>query len=147
MSGVGETIKAVGVVANAADFVGDARKATKAAEQIDNVVDAAKAISKAAGPSSKLRKATGMYEITFASGKNYVGKGGLNRAIKSAIEHSTDKNTQKVIDQVVNIRWKRCDDIVDAFIEEFKYQVKRGVGNKSTYNKIWSPGKKLFEML
>lgn len=143
VSGVGETIKAVGVVVDAADFIGDARKAAKVAEQADNIVDAARAVSKAAGPSSKLRKATGVYEITFKSGKNYVGKGGFKRAIQSAIDHSIDKKKKEVVDEVVSIQWKRANNHVEAFIEEFRYQLRKGVRNSDTYNKIWSPGKKL----
>ena len=45
-------------------------------------------------------------------------------------------------DTVVSIRWKVSSDSERAFIEEYAMQLLKGVNNKDTYNKIWSPGKK-----
>ena len=45
-------------------------------------------------------------------------------------------------DTVVSIRWKASSDGKRAFIEEYAMQLLKGVNNKDTYNKIWSPGKK-----
>jgi len=50
-------------------------------------------------------------------------------------------------DEVVSIMWRAASDSKTAFMEEYALQTIRGVGNTSTYNKIWSPGKKLFESL
>lgn len=75
VGGIGETIKVMSV-------------SSKVAKNADNVIDAAKALRRSTDASSNLRKATGSYEILFASGKNYVGKGGFQRAIDSAKRYS-----------------------------------------------------------
>jgi len=122
VTGVGEVTRAV-------------KTTVKVVDKADDVVDAAKVIDKV----SDIRKATGSYEIIFKSGKNYVGKAGFNRAIKSAHRYGDDVAT--------SIMWKSAPNKTAAFIDEFLMQdLKRdgrGVNNMNTYNKIWSPGKRL----
>ena len=132
VSGVGEVTRAVNTT-------------RKVLDKADDVVDAAKDIYKAADAASDIRKATGSYEIIYESGKNYVGKGGFKRAIKSAETHSMDK-AGNVVDKVTAIRWRSAPNKKSAFISEYFMQMKNGVGinNPSTYNKIWSPGRKYF---
>ena len=96
------------------------RTVTKA----DDVVDTAKAIYKAADKTSDIRRATGSYEIVYKSGKNYVGKGGYNRAIQSA-----QRNAQRHSDSVVSISWKKAPTVKDAFINEYKSMSKFGGPN------------------
>lgn len=121
-------------------------KAAKTVDQVDDVVDAAKAVYKAADKTSDLRKATGSYEILYESGKNYVGKGGLKRAIESAEQHAAD-----YCDTVVSINWRSAPNTKAAFVDEYLRQLSRGTlsANKAakTYNKIWSPGKKIIEAM
>lgn len=136
VSGVGETVKAVSIVANTADTISDVHKAAKTVDQVDDVVDAAKAVYKAADKTSDLRKATGSYEILYKSGKNYVGKGGFDRAIKSA-----ERYVKKYGDEVTSISWKSAPSARTAFIDEYYRMCRRGVNNANTYNKIWSPGR------
>lgn len=137
VTGVGETVKAVAVVANTADTIADVHKAAKAVDQVDDVVDAAKAVYKAADKTSDIRKATGSYEILYKSGKNYVGKDGLKRAINSA-----ERLAKKYGDEVTSIAWKSSPNTKAAFLDEYYRMISRGVDNASTYNKIWSPGRR-----
>ena len=74
-TGVGETIRAI-------------KTTSKVVDKTSDVVDAAKTVYKAADASSNIRKATGTYEILYKSGKNYIGKGGFDRAMKSAKAHA-----------------------------------------------------------
>ena len=83
----------------------------KAVDKADDVIDAAKAIYKAADATSDLRKSTGVYEILFESGKNYVGKGGFKRAIKSATDHI---KIGDAIDNVVSIAWAPAQNAKQA---------------------------------
>ena len=80
--------------------------------------------------------------MLYKSGKNYVGKGGFSRAISSAVH-----NTKNTGDVVTSILWKAAPNSKTAFIEEYALQSIRGVNNATTYNKIWNPGKKLFEFI
>ena len=132
VTGVGETTRAINVT-------------RKVVDKADDVVDAAKDVYRTADAASDIKKATGSYEIIYESGKNYVGKGGFDRAIKSAEIHSMD-NTGTIVDKVVDIRWRSAPDKNSAFISEYLMQKKNGVGlsNELTYNKIWSPGRKYF---
>ena len=134
VTGVGETTRAIKIAANVADGA-------------DDVVDIAKGISKAADAASDFKKATGSYEIIYKSGMNYVGKGGFDRAITSAIEHAKpNKLNNRLGDTVVSITWKKADNAREAFIDEYLWQTRRGVlsadPNLHTYNKIWSPGRR-----
>ena len=109
----------------------------KASTKADDVIDTAKTVYKTADKASDIKKATGSYEIIFKSGKNYVGKGGFNRAIQSAKRYG---------EPVQSIKWQKAANKHQAFIDEYFKQLERGVNNSSTYNKIWSPGKKYYEM-
>lgn len=119
--------------------IGEVIKTCKETDNVIDVIDAAKSTYKAAKTTSPIKKATGSYEIIYKSGKNYVGKGGFNRAITSAKRYT--KN-----DVVESIRWKSAPNTRKAFIDEYQMQKWRGVlsGNKynQTYNKIWSPGRR-----
>ena len=112
----------------------------RAATKGDNVVDIAKSVYKAANKAGDIRIATGSYEILYKSNKNYVGKGGFMRAIHSAQRNAKDS------DEVVSIIWRRAPDWKTAFIDEYIMQKSRGVlsvnKNATTYNRIWSPGRK-----
>ena len=129
VTGVGETVDAIRICA----------KVNDAFDAADDVIDVAKFILKNSDTASDLKKATGSYEIIFASGKNYVGKGGFKRAIDSAISHAKHNG-----DVVISINWQKAANRDAAFIDEFIKQCKMGVGNSNTYNKVWSPGRRLF---
>lgn len=132
VTGVGEVTRAVKVT-------------SQVVENVDNVVDAAKALKRSSNAADNIKKATGTYEILYSSGKNYVGKGGFDRAIKSAVDHAKPNKMNNMLgDTVVSIKWKASKNHVSAFVEEYALQTIRGVNNPTTYNKIWSPGKKLF---
>ena len=128
VTGVGETARAI-------------KTTTRIVDKVDDVVDAAKATYRAADAASAIKKSTGVYEIIYKNGMNYVGKGGYRRAIRSAVFHADDTS------DVISIMWKAAPNAKEAFIEEYALQTIRGVNNPSTYNKIWSPGKLLHDLL
>ena len=145
-----------GLVGDAIDLipfvtgVGEATRAVKTTIRVvDNasdVIDSAKTLYRAADATSDLRRATGSYEILFESGKNYAGKGGFYRAITSA-----SRNSSKYGDNVLAILWKSAPDNTSAFIDEYLMQLRFGGVLSSdldllTYNKIWSPGKRYFDL-
>ena len=139
---VGDTIDLIPFVTG----VGETTRAVKWSRRIvndtDNVVDAAKlTLKNAIKNGSPLAKSVGSYEILYKNGKYYDGKGGFNRAITSAIQHAKDTK------DVAYIRWKYAPSARQAFIEEYVLQAYRGINNAQSYNKIWSPGKKYYEML
>ena len=135
VSGVGETVDAIRICT----------KLDNAIDAADNVIDAAKFLLKNSDKASDLRRATGSYEILYASGKNYVGKGGFKRAIDSAISHAKPNKCNNMLgDVVVSINWRKATNNDLAFVDEFLGQCRRGVNNPSTYNKIWSPGRSIF---
>jgi len=84
-------------------------------------------------------KETGSYEIEFKSGKNYAGKGSRSRMSVSEKRISTMYQ-----DPVVKSSWTPAPDHKAAFVDEYFKMAVRGVNNSNTYNKIWSPGRKLF---
>ena len=98
----GDVIDLVPFVTGIGEVTRIVKTTAKAVDKADDVIDAAKAIYKAADATSDLRKSTGVYEILFESGKNYVGKGGFKRAIKSATDHI---KIGDAIDNVVSIAW------------------------------------------
>lgn len=110
-----------------------------AVENTDNVIDAAKSVKRL------VSKSTGSYEIIYKSGNTYVGKGGFSRAIKSA-----ERNAAKYSDEVASITWKSAPNSRVAFIDEYKSMCKHGgpnnrtIGNKKSYNQIWSPGRNYY---
>ncbi len=109
-----------------------------------SVIDAAKDIYKTANSTSKIRTSTGTYKILFENLKIYVGKGGFQRAIDSAVRIFKDTGNK-----VVSIYWESSPNQVAAFMNEYVWQRESGFGQKDAehkmYNKIWSPGKKLYE--
>ena len=123
VGGIGETVDAVqGLV-----------------EGTDRVIDAAKHMKK------YVSKSTGSYEIVFKSGKTYVGKGSLKRAIKSASDKCTNYS-----DEVASLTWKRAANQREAFINEYISMCKYGgpnnsaINNLNSYNKMWSPGRNYY---
>jgi hypothetical protein len=88
VTGVGEVTRAV-------------KTTVKVIKSADSVVDTAKTVYKAADKASDIKRATGSYEILYKSGRNYIGKGGFNRAITSA-----SRNATKYGDEVTSIMWK-----------------------------------------
>lgn len=131
VTGVGEITRAV-------------KTTVKVVDKTTDVVDTAKTIYKTADVASDIRKATGSYEILYKSGKNYIGKGGFNRAIDSSI-----RNAKKYGDEITTIMWKSAPNDKAAFIDEYLMQKRFGgvLSNRKdllTYNKIWSPGRRYF---
>ncbi len=112
----------------------------RAVEGANDAVKAAKTVCKAADAASPLQKATGSYEIIFKSGTNYVGKGGYKRAITSDIQRSP-----KYKDEVISISWKPAKTTQDAFVDEYMRMMKRGINNLNTCNKVWSPGRRIYQ--
>ena len=129
VTGVGEVTRAV-------------KTSVKVVDKSTDVLGAAKTIYKTADATSNIRKSTGAYEILYKSGKNYIGKGGFNRAITSAT-----RNALKNGDEVTSIMWRSAPNNITAFIYEYEMQKRFGgvlSSNKNllTYNKIWSPGRR-----
>jgi len=83
---------------------------------------------------------TGSYEIQFKSGNRYIGKGSEARMNKTAARLKNIHN-----DPVVNRTWTPATNNEMAFIQEYL-----GMANYSfdfggvLYNKIHSPGRKLY---
>lgn len=84
--------------------VGEATRAVKTTVKVADKTD---------DFASDIRNATGSYEIVYKSGKNYIGKSGLDIAIDFA------KRYAKTDDIVTDIRWKSAHDIGYAFIDEY----------------------------
>lgn len=132
VSGVGEATKAIKTM----------RKTTVSViTNVEDVVETARAYKNAADAASDVRKATGTYVVLYKKGKNYVGKGGFERAITSAKEHLSAS------DNVSAIIWAPTKTSKSAFIAEYFLQTVRGVGKmlEDTFNKIWSPGKNKYK--
>ena len=83
----------------------------------------------------------GSYEITFKSGKKYIGKGSEKRMNVSA-----NYRSKLYDDEVVSKVWEPALSNEDAFIAEYLKLLENG-GPKSptNYNAIESPGKKYYE--
>ncbi len=127
--------------------IGEASRAIKTTvvvvDSTDDVVDAAKTSYKMADAADDIKKSVGSYEITYKDNSVYEGKGGFNRAITSAKEHS------KSAGDVASIRWKSAPNSDEAFIDEYMMQKRVGGVLKSnpelnTHNKIWSPGRRYY---
>lgn len=138
---MGDAVDLIPFVQGLGEGVRIFRKTKRVVENVDNVVDAAKATYKAADAASSIKQATGTYEIIFKNGKNYVGKGGFQRAIHSATKHADN------LSDIDAIRWKPSKDTIHAFMEEYALQTIRKLDPIKTYNKIWSPGKKFYNTL
>ena len=138
----GDAVDLIPFVTGIGEVTDAVRASVVVIDGVDNVVDAAKAMRNADNVSDVIKNATGSYEILYKSGKNYVGKGGFNRAIKSA--QKTRKIDGEIDDVVESIRWKPAPNHRQAFKEEFIMQSQKRVNNSDTYNKIWSPGRRYF---
>ena len=141
---VGDAVDLIPFVTGVGEVTRAVKTTVKVVDKATDVVDTAKTIYKTADAASDIRKATGSYEILYKSGKNYIGKGGFNRAINSAM-----RNANEYGDEVVSIMWKSAPNDKVAFIDEYLMQkrfggVSRHEPTLPTYNKIWSPGKRYF---
>ena len=138
---VGDAIDLIPVVTGVGEATRAVKTTIKAVDKADDVIDSAKALRRTADASSDIRKATGSYEILYKSGYSYIGKGGFDRAIKSAQRYA-----KKYSDEVSGIFWKSFPNHRAAFIDEYLMQRRRWGGSNpkntlKTYNKIWSPGR------
>ena len=52
---------------------------------------------------------------------------------------------RKYGDEVVSISWKPARSAQEAFVDEYMRMTKRGVKNLNTYNKVWSPGRRIYQ--
>lgn len=127
LTGVGETVKA-------------SKTTVRVITKVDDVVDAAKTFQKVTDAADDIQDAVGTYVILYKSMNNYVGKGPFSRAIVSAGQHLTNA------DEVLAIIWAPTYSDKTAFIAEYLLQTVRQVGKNlpGTFNKIWSPGRRLF---
>ena len=50
-------------------------------------------------------------------------------------------------DKAIGSKWDPTIDRNNAFVEEYKKMVRNGVNNAKTYNKIWSPGRRIHKDL
>ncbi len=142
-----------GLVGDALDLIpfvtglGETTRVVKTAREVtkygDDVISAAKDLRNSKEVGKSLKKAVGVYEITYSNGYSYVGKGGFQRAIHSAEAH-LDKTQEYV---VTSIKWKRSKNNLYAFMEEYALQSKRNSENAKLFNKIWSPGKRYYQQL
>ena len=136
---VGDAIDLIPFVTGIGEATRGIKIAVRVTEQADDVIDAAKTVKRSSNAAS------GSYEILYESGKNYVGKGSFDRAITSAAEHAKpNKLNDNLGDTVTSIRWRAAPDTKTAFVEEYALMTQKGVNNADTYNKIWSPGKKIY---
>ena len=144
---VGDTIDLLPFVSGIGELTRAVKTTVKTVEAGENIIQTARKLYRLSDVTDDIRIATGSYEILYDSGKNYVGKGGFGRAIQSAVEHTKNKNGNSIsiVDAVNSIRWKSAPNTKQAFIDEFFMQKKFKVGNINTYNKIWSPGKRIYE--
>lgn len=69
--------------------------------------------------------------------KTTLERGGFKRAINSA-----ERLAKKYGDEVTSIAWKSSPNTKAAFLDEYYRMISRGIDNASTYNKIWSPGRR-----
>ena len=82
---------------------------------------------------------TGSYTITFASSKQYHGKGTVARAGESA-----EEKLVTYADEPVSVDWEPAVSQREAFkAEARRIRTGGGVENPNNYNKINSPGEKL----
>ena len=137
---IGDTIDLIPFVTGTGELTRLIRTSVTAVDKVDDVIDSAKALRRAADATSDLKKATGSYEILFRNNFFYVGKGGFSRAIQSASRYIDGANFPQYI------RWKSAPNAYEAFIDEYYMQMRMNDFIKlhpefSTYNKIWSPGR------
>lgn len=133
VGGIGETVKLCGAIEDTTDVISGAKKVKVLVSD-----------------------AVGTYDIAYKSGKHYVGKGTFGRAITSATDHAKKIDLNEMLgDEVVSITWTRTNNSREAFMLEYLWQHK-GTGVlsapeykelASTYNKIWSPGRRYTEWM
>lgn len=136
VAGVGEVIKAVSASKKVVKKIGDAY------EVAGSLRDMQKLAENAGESISDIKKLTGSYTIKYKGNHYYDGKGGIDRALKSAMDHSTNGGKD-----IVSIQWRSASSRRQAFIEEYIRMCKHGGPvkyNKNSYNQIWSPGRKYF---
>jgi hypothetical protein len=80
----------------------------------------------------------GSYTITFASGKQYVGKGDMSRMADSAARINAQTG-----DRVVSTQWTPANGTADSFVQEEMRMRTSGGPQGNTYNQINSPGNKI----
>ena len=125
--------------------VGEITRATRTTVEIissvDDVVETAKIVKRTSSTASDIKKSTGAYVVLYEQGQNYIGKGGFRRAITSATEHMASNN------KVSAIIWAPTSSTEKAFIAEYLLQstLKIKTTNTKSFNKIWSPGKKMLQ--
>ena len=142
---VGDAVDLVPFVTGVGEVTRAAEITVKALGDADDVVKATRRLYNSSGISSAVRKMTGSYEIKYASGQTYIGKGGLYRATQSANRYVKIKK-----DTVKSITWKPAKNNREAFINEYKSMCKYGgpnnkkIKNKKSYNRIWSPGRRFY---
>ena len=54
---------------------------------------------------------------------------------------------RKYNDKIIEKVWEPSSSVKTAFVQEYIKQLARGVNNSNTYNKIWSPGRKILDSL
>ncbi len=137
---VGDTIDLIPFVTGVGEVTRSVKVTVKASDNSSNVVKAARYVYNTSDSSNAIRKMTGSYDIEFASGTHYVGKGGYKRAVTSASTKS-----KVYADEVISITWKSASNNRIALLDEFYQQSKYGGrirDGAAVYNKIWSPGRR-----
>ena len=109
----------------------------------DNIIDAAKQARRVADVADDIKDATGAYVVLYEGGQHYIGKGGFQRAIKSAQEHMTNTN------KVSAIVWAPTSSRNSAFVTEYFLQSTLGSVRRqnNAFNILTSPGKKILAEL
>lgn len=125
------------------EAVDAAKTAYRVVDKGDDIIDAAKIMHRTANAADEIKNATGAYVVLYEGGTHYIGKGGFQRAIKSASEHVVGNHN------VSAIIWAPTSSRNSAFVTEYLLQstLNSVKGNELTHNIIWSPGKKLFNLL
>ena len=80
----------------------------------------------------------GSYTITFASGKQYVGKGDISR-----MNDSAERIFKQTGDRIVSRDWTPANGTADSFVQEEMRMREAGGPKGNTYNIINSPGDKI----
>ena len=133
-------IPCVGGLGEAVDA---AKTICRVVDKGDDIIDSAKQIRRTADALDDVKTSTGAYVILYDNSTHYIGKGGFQRAIDSAKEHLTSSN------KVSAILWAPTPSTDSAFVTEYLLQSTLGLHKtyENSYNKIWSPGKKIFKAL
>ena len=105
--------------------------------------EAARRIYKNADINDTIKSSTDSYEIIYKDGYSYIGKGGFDRAMTSARQHTGN------LDNIQSINRRSAPDDKTAFIDQYLRQKEFGGVLSSnpelkTHNKIWSPVKRYY---